>query len=206
MFMFKLLAMDMEPFIFNGEYLPLLAREVRLEEQVLKITNDGLSGKIDWKTGLIERIRLLRGVSLDVVKKVADSIAYNNGIGEVFRFAKENGIITAVITGGFRIQARRIEDELGADYFLANDLIFKENKLCDVKVYVDANKDNHVNFLRALLGLSPEEVIAVGEGMNDLTMLGNNFGVGYNPVNEEVRNACKVIISKPAELIPILRR
>ena len=202
--MFKLLILDMEPLIFNAEYLPLLAKEVGLEEKVAKITSDGLSGRIEWKVGLIERIKLLKGIPLDVVKRVADEIDYTEGIQDVFRFAKENGIITAVITGGFRIQARRIEDEQGVDYILANDLIFKENKLHDVKVHVHANKNNHVNFLKALLGIDSQDIIAVGEGMNDLTMLKNNFGVGYNPTNERVRKACKVIIEKPIELIHIL--
>ncbi len=202
--MFKLLILDMEPLIFDAEYLPLLAKEVGLEEKIAKITRDGLSGRIEWKAGLIERVKLLRGIPLDVVKRVADEIDYTDGIHDVFRFAKEKGIVTAVITGGFRIQARRIEDEQGADYFLANDLIFKENKLHDVKVYVDANKNNHVDFLKALLGIDSQDIMAVGEGMNDLTMLKNNFGVGYNPANERVRKACKVIIEKPIELIHIL--
>ena len=202
--MFKLLILDMEPLIFNAEYLPLLAKEVGLEEKVAKITSDGLSGRIEWKIGLIERIKLLKGIPLDVVKRVADEIDYTEGIQDVFRFAKEKGIVTAVITGGFRIQARRIEDEQGVDYILANDLIFKENKLHDVKVYVHANKNYHVNFLKALLGIDSQDIITVGEGMNDLTMLKNNFGVGYNPTNERVRKACKVIIEKPIELIHIL--
>jgi phosphoserine phosphatase len=202
--MFKLLILDMEPLIFNAEYLPLLAKEVGLEEKVAKITSDGLSGKIAWKIGLIERIKLPKGIPLDVVKRVADEIDYTEGIQDVFRFAKEKGIITAVITGGFRIQARRIEDEQGVDYILANDLIFKDNKLHDVKVHVHANKNNHVNFLKALLGIDSQDIITVGEGMNDLTMLKNNFGVGYNPTNERVRKACKVIIEKPIELIHIL--
>jgi phosphoserine phosphatase len=194
----------MEPLIFNAEYLPLLAKEVGLEEKVAKITSDGLSGRIEWKIGLIERIKLLKGIPLDVVKRVADEIDYTEGIQDVFRFAKEKGIVTAVITGGFRIQARRIEDEQGVDYILANDLIFKDNKLHDVKVHVHANKNNHVNFLKALLGIDSQDIITVGEGMNDLTMLKNNFGVGYNPTNERVRKACKVIIEKPIELIHIL--
>jgi phosphoserine phosphatase len=202
--MFKLLIMDMEPLIFNAEYLPLLAKQVGLEEEVAKITRDGLSGKIEWKAGLIERIKLLKGIPLDVVKRVADEIDYTDGIQDVIRFAKDKGIVTAVITGGFTIQAKRIEDEQGTDYSLANDLIFKENKLHDVRVYVDANKNNHVNFLKTLLGIDSQDVIAVGEGMNDLTMLKNNFGVGYNPANETVRSACKVTIEKPIELIHIL--
>ncbi len=202
--MFKLLVLDMEPLIFNAEFLPLLAKQVGLEAEVAKITRDGLSGRIEWKAGLIERIKLLNGIPLDVVKRVADEIEYTDGIQDVFRFTKEKRIITAVITGGFRIQARRIEDELEADYFLANDLIFKENKLHDVKVYVDANKNNHVNFLKALLGIDSQDIMAVGEGMNDLTMLKSNYGIGYNPTNEKVKKACKVIIKKPLELIHIL--
>ncbi|MFH0711418.1 MAG: HAD-IB family phosphatase [Candidatus Aenigmatarchaeota archaeon] len=202
--MYKMLVLDMEPAVLNGEGLVLLAREVGLEKEVTEITNDGLAGKIDWETGLRKRIDLLRGTRYSIVKRVFDNMPYTDGIKEVFAYTRQNGILTAIVTGGFDIQAQRIKKEFGIDYLAANELVFRNGRLDGVTVHVNHNKHEHVDRFKRDAGIIGK-VLVVGDGKNDLTMIQREHGVGINTVNEAVKRACRVQIYHPIQLIDILR-
>jgi len=201
-----MLIVDMEPFIVNGEYLPLLARYSGKEKEIDEITRRGLNGSINWIEGLKLRIEKLRGIPEHYAWKVANEIPYNKGIRELFKLAKELNFITVVVTGAFDNVANRIQQELGIDYVFSNELIFNDGHLKNVKINIDDRKEKQVLEVAKKENIPKERRIGVADGANDLSFIREcGLPVACGPVSKKLQEEVKVVIKDPTELIPIIK-
>ncbi len=180
----RLVVFDMDKTIIDGEVIDELAKAAKVGEQVSKITNKAMAGEIAFKDALRERVALLKGLPVNILEEVADSMRLTSGTYELISTLKAMGFKLALISGGFRFFAEKLKNQLGFDYAFANDLQIKDGKLTgEVKGrIIDAEgKGNIVNEIAEKEGISMEEIVAVGDGANDAIMLQNSgLGIAFN--------------------------
>ena len=161
---------DVEGVLYDAEYLPILAERVNKEKEIWEITKKGIQGKIDWEKGLIERVRLLRGLDYETCVQVANSLPIMTGAKEACNALKNAGWKLLAISGGFTVITDRLKDELGLDFVYSNELVFKDDKLDGVIVNVNADKAKTAKTKILEWGEKKEDITVVVDGANDVKL------------------------------------
>ena len=171
---------DVEGVLYDAEYLPILAEKVNKEKEIWEITKKGLEGKIDWVDGLKERVQLLNGIDYDTCIQIANSLPIMTGAKEACRVLKDAGWKLMAVSGGFTIITDRLKKELGLDFVYSNELVFKDDKLDDVIVSVDADKAKLAMIKIREWDEKKENIIAVVDGANDVKLFDiTGFGIAF---------------------------
>ena len=171
---------DVEGVLYDAEYLPLLAEKVNKENQIWEITKKGIEGKIDWVNGLEERVHLLRGIDYDTCVEVANSLPIMTGAKEACLALKNAGWKIMAVSGGFTIITDRLKKELDLDFVYSNELVFKDGKLDDVVVNVDADKAKSAMIKVNEWDEKKENIITVVDGANDVKLFDiTGFGIAF---------------------------
>ena len=171
---------DVEGVLYDAEYLPLLAEKVNKENQIWEITKKGIEGKIDWVKGLEERVHLLRGIDYDTCVEVANSLPIMTGAKEACLALKNAGWKIMAVSGGFTIITDRLKEELDLDFIYSNELVFKDGKLDDVVVNVDADKAKAAMIKINEWDEKKENIITVVDGANDVKLFDiTGFGIAF---------------------------
>ena len=171
---------DVEGVLYDAEYLPILAEKVNKEKEIWEITKKGLEGKIDWVDGLKERVQLLNGIDYDTCIQVANSLPIMTGAKEACRALKDAGWKLMAVSGGFTIITDRLKKELGLDFVYSNELVFKDDKLDDVIVSVDADKAKLAMIKIREWDEKKENIIAIVDGANDVKLFDiTGFGIAF---------------------------
>ncbi|HIA10416.1 MAG TPA: phosphoserine phosphatase SerB [Candidatus Nitrosopelagicus sp.] len=171
---------DVEGVLYDAEYLPILAEKVNKEKEIWEITKKGLEGKIDWVDGLKERVQLLNGIDYDTCIQIANSLPIMTGAKEACRALKDAGWKLMAVSGGFTIITDRLKKELGLDFVYSNELVFKDDKLDDVIVSVDADKAKSAMIKIREWDEKKENIIAVVDGANDIKLFDiTGFGIAF---------------------------
>jgi len=171
---------DVEGVLYDAEYLPLLAEKVNKENQIWEITKKGIEGKIDWVEGLKERVHLLRGIDYDTCVEVANSLPIMTGAKEACLALKEAGWKIMAVSGGFTIITDRLKKELDLDFIYSNELVFKDGKLDDVVVNVDADKAKAAMIKINEWDEKKENIITIVDGANDVKLFDiTGFGIAF---------------------------
>ena len=171
---------DVEGVLYDAEYLPLLAEKVNKENQIWEITKKGIEGKIDWVKGLEERVHLLRGIDYDTCVEVANSLPIMTGAKEACLALKNAGWRIMAVSGGFTIITDRLKKELDLDFVYSNELVFKDGKLDDVVVNVDADKAKAAMIKVNEWNEKKENIITVVDGANDVKLFDiTGFGIAF---------------------------
>ena len=171
---------DVEGVLYDAEYLPILAEKVKKEKEIWEITKKGIEGKIDWVDGLKERVRLLKGIDYDTCIQVANSLPIMTGAKEACRALKDAGWKLMAVSGGFTIITDRLKKELGLVFVCSNELVFKDSKLDDVIVNVDADKAKSAMIKIREWDEKKENIIAVVDGANDVKLFDvTGFGIAF---------------------------
>ena len=139
-----------------------------------------MRGEIDFKESFKRRIKTLAGLPESVLKEVAETLPLTEGAERLLSALKIYGYKTAIISGGFTYFGQHLQKMLGIDYVFANELEIKDGKLTGgyVGPLVDGvKKAEYLRLLAQMEGLATEQVIALGDGANDLLML-NTAGLG----------------------------
>ena len=171
---------DVEGVLYDAEYLPLLAEKVNKENQIWEITKKGIEGKIDWVKGLEERVHLLRGIDYDTCVEVANSLPIMTGAKEACLALKNAGWRIMAVSGGFTIITDRLKKELDLDFVYSNELLFKDGKLDDVVVNVDADKAKSAMIKVNEWDEKKENIITVVDGANDVKLFDiTGFGIAF---------------------------
>ena len=180
----RLVAFDMDSTLIAAEVIDELAKAAGVGEAVAAITESAMRGEIDFKESLRRRLRQLRGLSAGTLETVATRIPLNDGAERLIANLKRFGYKIAIISGGFTYFGNRLKERLGIDYVFANELEIKDNKLTGEVVGDIVDATRKADILRMLAdreGLSLQQVIAVGDGANDLPMLGiAGLGIAYH--------------------------
>ncbi len=174
---------DMDSTLIEAEVIDELAKAAGVGEQVAAITERAMQGEIDFKDSFRERLALLNGLSEDVLADIAASLRLTEGAEQLFIELKRLGYKTAILSGGFTYFARHLQHKLGIDYVYANELEIVDGKLTGRAIEPIVDAQRKADLLRELAereGLRLEQTIAVGDGANDLPMLGlAGLGVAF---------------------------
>ncbi|MFW8593705.1 phosphoserine phosphatase SerB [Cribrihabitans neustonicus] len=171
----KMLLADMDSTMIEQECIDELADEAGVGERVKEITARAMNGELNFEGALTERVGLLKGLPEAVISKVLDSrITLMPGGPQLLATMKAHGAHAALVSGGFTAFTARVAAQLGFDENRANRLLAENGVLTGDVARPILGREAKVDALEqitARLGISPEEVIAVGDGANDLGML-----------------------------------
>ena len=172
---YGLICFDMDSTLITIECIDELADFAGKKAEVSAATEAAMRGEIDYRESLRRRLALLAGLDARVLARVyGERLLLSEGARELLEAAQTAGLRTAILSGGFTYFTERLRIELGFDFATSNELEISGGKLTGKVVgdIVDAQaKAHHLNRLRDELGLEREQVIAVGDGANDLLMM-----------------------------------
>jgi phosphoserine phosphatase len=206
---FKLIAFDMDSTLINIECVDEIADAVGKKEEVAAITEAAMRGEIaDYKESLRRRVALLRGVTMaDLELVYTQQLQLNPGAERLVKACQAAGLKTLLVSGGFTFFTDRIRDKLGIDFTRSNLLEVRSGANCGELTgrlvdqpwgdICDGNEKRKM-FLEtcAQLGVSPKQAIAMGDGANDLPMMGEaGLSVAYH-AKPKVREQAMVRIDE----------
>ena len=188
---FKLIAFDMDSTLINIECIDEIAEVVGRKAEVAAITEAAMRGEIaDYASSLRQRLALLRGVPLSALEEVhARHLQLNPGVEVFVQACRAAGLKTLLVSGGFTFFSERIRARLQLDFARANVLEIEAGLLTGRLVdrpwgdIVDGVEKKRVLLeVCELMGVAPEQAIAVGDGANDLPMMGvAGLSIAYHP-------------------------
>jgi phosphoserine phosphatase len=176
---------DVEGVLLDAEYLPVLASLVgpEKEKEIWDITKAGIRGEINWEEGLIQRVHALRGIDYTKAREIAENLPLMPGAKELCYALKNAGWKMIAVSGGFTIITDRLKYDLGIDKIFSNELIFKNNKLDDVKLNVTSDKAAAIRSTLREWGVHRDDIVVVVDGANDLKLFAlAGYTVGFCPV------------------------
>lgn len=196
----KFLIMDVDSTLIRQEVIELLAAYAGKREEVTAVTEAAMRGELDFAQSLHARVAVLAGLPADVVDSVRAEVTLSDGAAELVAAFKAAGHAVAVVSGGFNQILRPIAEGLGLDYWIANELEIVDGALTG-KVLGDvvdrAAKEKYLREWAAAEGIPMEHTIAVGDGANDLDMLGAaGIGVAFN-AKPAVRAVADAAVNMP---------
>lgn len=217
---FKLIAFDMDSTLINIECVDEIADAVGRKAEVAAITEAAMRGEItDFKESLRRRVALLRGVTVADMERVdVERLRINPGATELIQACKAAGMKVLLVSGGFTFFSERVKDRLGIDFTRANILEIESGPNCGQLTggLVDqawgdicdgAEKRRTLLEVASLLGIEPSQCIAMGDGANDLPMMGAaGLSVAYH-AKPKVREQAMVAINEGGldRLLEVLR-
>jgi len=180
----RLLVMDVDSTLIQDEVIDLLAARAGCAEEVAKVTSAAMRGELDFTASLRERVALLSGLDESVLASVRADLRLTPGARTLIRTLKRLGYKCGIVSGGFTAVIEPLARELGIDYVAANTLEITDGKLTGRVAEPVIDKDGKTEALRrfaALAGVPLSQTVAVGDGANDLGMIGAaGLGVAFN--------------------------
>jgi phosphoserine phosphatase len=202
---FKLIAFDMDSTLINIECVDEIADAVGRKAEVAAITEAAMRGEItDFKDSLRRRVALLKGVSVDSMDAVyRERLRLNPGAAELVLACKAAGMKVLLVSGGFTFFTDRVRDELDIDYTRSNVLEVKDGLLTGKMIDqpwgdICDGEEKRRMLLQTCekLGIHPRQAIAMGDGANDLPMMGEaGLSVAYH-AKPKVRDQAMVAINE----------
>jgi len=176
----RIFAFDMDSTLIQGEVIDELAKMAGVGDQVVRITESAMRGEIGFDESFTRRVALLKGLPADRAFGLVDTIPLADGAERLIRTLRLLGYKTAILSGGFTFFARSLQQRLGIDYVYANELEISDGIVTGRVIPPIINGDRKAALLAEIAAeenVSLEQVVAVGDGANDIPML-NLAGMG----------------------------
>ena len=183
----RLVCLDMDSTLVDAEGIDELARAAGAEREVAAITDAAMRGEIEFRSALRARLQRVAGLPVEALEEIAGRLPLAPGAGRLLAALERHGYRVAVISGGFAWFARRLAERFGfrLDHVRAHELAIRNGRLTgeiEGEIIDGAAKAAFVRALTAREGLSREQVVAAGDGANDIEMLrAAGLGVAFRP-------------------------
>ncbi len=197
----RLIVFDMDSTLIQSEVIDEMAEVHGVGAQVREITEKAMNGEMNFDESLKARVKLLAGLEEEKLSEILSSIKYTEGVEEFVKTVKSLGYKLAVISGGFNFFAQAFRKRLGFDYAFANDLEILHGKLTGEILGPIVNADQKAMLLELIAmqeSISLEQVVAIGDGANDLKMLAKaGLGIAFHAKEIVRKNAGSQISHGP---------
>lgn len=195
----RLIVMDMDSTLISIECVDEIADFLNVKPQVAAITQAAMRGEIDFETSLKQRVALLKGLPVDVLERVYNErLRLSPGAELMLETVQQAGIKTAVVSGGFTFFTDRLKQRLKLDFSQANTLAEENGYLTGEVVGAICGAQTKADFLLARcteLQIEPQQVIAIGDGANDLLMMAEaGLSVAYH-AKPKVQSAADTVLN-----------
>ena len=196
--MIKLVVFDLDNVIIDGEAIDEIGKLANVEDEIAEITEKAMQGEIDFETSIKDRVQLLEGTSIEDIEKVADELPLMDGASETIASLKEKDLDVAIISGSFDVVAEKVKEKLGIDSCYTNSFTVEDGKLTGEVTgplvsgsKLDVLKD-HVEDA----DISLDEVVAVGDGANDISMIESaGCGIAFN-AKDSVKEIADIVVDE----------
>jgi len=192
----KLVVFDMDSTLIQAEVIVELAKLAGVGDEVDRITESAMRGEIDFKESFRKRVALLKGLKEEQLVKLTKELPLTEGADLVAKTLKNLGYKLGILSGGFRFVGEYLKDRLNFDYVYANELDIEDGVVTGRVVGDIVDGEMKATLLRQLAqkeNIALAQTIAVGDGANDLPMIGlAGLGVAFNAkpiVRQETSNA-----------------
>ncbi|KAI4248402.1 MAG: hypothetical protein L6R40_000961 [Gallowayella cf. fulva] len=198
----RLAVFDMDSTLINEEVIDELARSIGITSAVSAITARAMNGEIEFEQSLRQRLALLQGVKADVWEELKETVTVAAGAKELVGYLRERGVITVVVSGGFAPMADWLKESLGLDHAFANHLVVSPSTATypyshltgelspEHPIVVPEYKRHVLTSLAHEHSIPLSETLVVGDGSNDLLMLGAaGLGIAWRAKERVQREA-----------------
>jgi len=192
----KLAVFDFDSTLMDGETIDFLAKELGFEEEVSKITEEAMSGRLDFFESLTTRVKLLKGLEYSKAVEICKDLPLMPGAKETIKALKEKGYKVVCFSGGFRIGTTPAKEILGIDADFSNILHEKDGILTGLvggDMMFSSSKGDMIQRIQELLGATKETTLVCGDGANDLSM--------FPYANTRIAFCAKDVLKKAANII-----
>lgn len=189
----RLICFDMDSTLIQTEVIDELAERAGVGNQVKAITEAAMRGEIDFSESFKKRVSLLKGLDESVMKEIAENLPITEGMERLIRILKKSGCKIAILSGGFTYFGNYLKEKYGFDYVYANELEIVNGKLTGNYVGDIVDGKRKAELLRLLAQMEKvdmRQTVAVGDGANDLPMLGiAGLGIAFHAKPKVKENA-----------------
>ena len=196
--MIKLVVFDLDNVIIDGEAIDEIGKLANVEEDIAAITEKAMQGEIDFETSIKDRVQLLEGTSIEEIEKVADDLPLMAGAEKTIECLKEKDVDVAIISGSFDVVADKVKDKLDVENVYTNSFSVEDGKLTGEVTgpLVSGTKLDVLNDHVEKAGITLEEVVAVGDGANDISMIESaGCGIAFN-AKDSVKEIADIVVDE----------
>ncbi len=190
----RLIVFDMDSTLIQTEVIDEMADVAGVGSEVRHITEEAMNGKMDFNESLRKRVSKLKGLKVEQMQEILERLPFTPGAVEFIQTVKSLGYKVALISGGFTFFAEALKEKLGLDYAFANELEISDGMLTGEIEGTIVNAEQKAFLLKVIAQqekISLEQVVAIGDGANDLPMLAAaGLGIAFH---------AKDIVKKEAE-------
>jgi len=191
----RLIVFDMDSTLIQTEVIDEMADVMGMGDEVRTITEAAMNGEIDFDESLKKRVSKLKGLKLEQMENILHHLPFTPGVEDFVKTVKDLGYKVALISGGFSFFADALKEKLNLDYAFANDLVIKDGILTGEVEGTIINAQQKALLVKVISQqekISLEQVVAIGDGANDLPMLSTaGLGIAYHAkdiVKREAQN------------------
>ena len=193
-----LVVFDLDNVIIDGEAIDEIGKLANVEDEIADITEKAMQGEIDFETSIKDRVKLLEGTPIEEIEKLADELPLMAGADETINALKEKDLDVIIISGSFDVVAEKVKDKLGVDEVYTNSFSVEDGKLTGEVTgpLVSGSKLDVLKDHVEKAGIALDNVVAVGDGANDISMIESaGCGIAFN-AKDSVKEIADIVVEE----------